>query len=113
MKSLYYNKIKHHTSNASTTVTPKEGSLGIPFEAEVGSTTGAAGANFSAPLLSQIEKYMALTGLNNIIHIFFILISLSIQISISASLKGICKCTFDRVIEFQKTGLHITFMFLW
>lgn len=48
-------KTSHHTSNASTTVTPKEGSLGIPFEAVVGSTAGAAGANFSAPLLFHVK----------------------------------------------------------
>lgn len=44
-----------YTSNASTTVTPKEGSLGIPLEAVVGSTAGAAGANFSAPLLFHVK----------------------------------------------------------
>jgi hypothetical protein len=51
IESLSQYKTSHHTSNASTTVTPKEGSLGIPFEAVVGSTAGAAGANFSVPLL--------------------------------------------------------------
>lgn len=46
------------TSKASTTVTPKEGSLGIPFDEVlvlVGSTAGVMGPNFSAPLL-HVDK---------------------------------------------------------